>query len=242
MNDLKGKIAIVTGGSQGLGAAITEVLADAGVTVLIGDVQEQKAKEYAEKLNKDGKKVTALKLDVGTEESVQEMMNHIEKEHNGQLDILINNAGIDVTKPVEELTVQEFQRVVTVNLVGPFLMSKYAMELMKQNKKGHIVNIASTAAKRSWANASAYHASKWGLLGMSHGMYVEAREQNIKVSAVVAGGMRTPFILDRFPDTPLNKLQDPKNVAMTVKFVLQQPDESIIPEVMIVPLLESSWP
>jgi short-subunit dehydrogenase len=71
---------------------------------------------------------------------------------------------------------------------------------MKAQGGGHIVNIASTAAKRAWPNASAYHASKWGLLGLSHALHAELRPHRIKVSAVVAGGMRTPFLLDRFPD------------------------------------------
>src|SRR6476646_2668481 len=104
------------------------------------------------------------------------------------------------------------------------------------------VNIVSTAAKRAWANAAAYHASKWGLLGLSHALHVEARPHRVKVTAVVAGAMRTPFILDRFPDTPLDVLQDPRNVAATVRFVLEQPAETVIPEVMVVPMRETSWP
>ncbi len=237
MNNLKGKTALVTGGSQGLGEQITRVLANSGVQVVIGDIQEDKARELSQTIEY----VSAVKLDVSREDNVKEVIERIVKMH-GKLDIVVNNAGIDVTKSVEDLSVGEFELVVKVNLIGPFLVSKYALAEMKKKKKGHIVNIASTAAKRSWANASAYHASKWGLLGMSHGMYVEAREQNIKVSAVVAGGMRTPFILERFPDTPLDKLQDPRNVAETVKFVLMQPEETIIPEVMVLPLMESSWP
>jgi short-subunit dehydrogenase len=113
---------------------------------------------------------------------------------------------------------------------------------MQQQGQGHIVNIASTASKRAWANASAYHASKWGLLGFSHALHVEARPHGIKVTAVIAGGMQTPFILDRFPDTPLDKLQDPKNVADTIRYVLCQPAATVIPEVMVVPMQESSWP
>src|SRR6476646_2590861 len=104
------------------------------------------------------------------------------------------------------------------------------------------VNIVSTAAKRAWANASAYHASKWGLLGLSHALHVEARPHGVKVTAVVAGGMRTPFLLDRFPDLDPGVLQDPANVAETVRFVLTQPDETVIPEVMVIPMRESSWP
>ncbi|MDK0767112.1 SDR family NAD(P)-dependent oxidoreductase, partial [Clostridium perfringens] len=88
---------------------------------------------------------------------------------------------------------------------------------------GDIVNITSTAAKRAWPNASAYHASKWGLLGLSHAMHAELREHGIRVTAVVAGGMRTPFLLDRFPDLDPEKLQDPAHVARAVCFALAQP-------------------
>src|SRR5437762_14277056 len=121
-------------------------------------------------------------------------------------------------------------------------MSKLALGPMRRQGRGHIVNIVSTAAKRAWPNASAYHASKWGLLGFSHALHVEAREHNVKVTAVVAGGMRTPFLLDRFPDIDLGTLQDPRNVAETIRYVLSQPGESVIPEVIVLPLRETSWP
>jgi NADP-dependent 3-hydroxy acid dehydrogenase YdfG len=104
------------------------------------------------------------------------------------------------------------------------------------------VNITSTAAKRAWANGSAYHASKWGLLGFSHALHTEARPHNVKVTAVVSGGMRTPFLLERFPDLDLGTLQDPHNVAETIRFVLTQPDETVIPEVLVLPMRETSWP
>jgi NADP-dependent 3-hydroxy acid dehydrogenase YdfG len=113
---------------------------------------------------------------------------------------------------------------------------------MKEQGSGHIVNIISTAAKRTWANASAYHASKWGLLGFSHALHVEARPHGVKTTAVVAGGMRTPFLLDRFPDIDVDTLQDPRNVADTVRFILTQPAETVIPEVMVIPMTETSWP
>jgi short-subunit dehydrogenase len=107
---------------------------------------------------------------------------------------------------------------------------------------GHIVNISSTAAKRAWPNASAYHASKWGLLGLSHALHAELRPQGIKVTAVLAGGMRTPFLLDRFPDIDVSTLQDPVNVAIAVKSVLLLPEQTVIPEIMVLPMQETSWP
>lgn len=159
-----------------------------------------------------------------------------------RLDILINNAGIDVTVPVDELSIEEWDRIMGVNLRAPFLLSRLAFRHMKDRGRGQIVNIISTAAKRAWPNASAYHASKWGLLGLSHALHAEGRPHGIKVTAVVSGGMRTPFLLDRFPDIDPTTLQDPRNVAETVRFVLLQPDETVIPEVMVLPMRETSWP
>jgi short-subunit dehydrogenase len=113
---------------------------------------------------------------------------------------------------------------------------------MKRIGGGHIVNVASTAAKRAWANASAYHASKWGLLGLSHAMHAELRQHNIKVTAVIAGGMRTPFLLDRFPDIDVTTLQDPMNVAQAIQSVLLLPNETVVAEIMVLPMKETSWP
>ncbi|HKQ27764.1 MAG TPA: SDR family oxidoreductase, partial [Burkholderiales bacterium] len=160
----------------------------------------------------------------------------------GRFDVLINNAAVDFTVPIDELTMAQWDAVINVNLRGPFLMSKHAARIMKGQGSGHIVNIASTASKRAWPNASAYHASKWGLLGLSHALHAELRPHRIKVSAVVAGGMRTPFLLDRFPDIDPGVLQDPANVAATIRFLLTLPEETVIPEVMVIPMRESSWP
>ena len=163
-------------------------------------------------------------------------------ERLGRIDVLVNNAGTDKTLPVEELSVADWDRVRSVNLDGPFYLAREVFPHMRAQRGGHIVNIVSTAAKRSWANASAYHASKWGLLGLSHALHVEGRPLGIKVTAVIAGGMRTPFLLDRFPDLDPGVLQDPRNVAETIRFVLTQPAETVIPEVLVLPMKETSWP
>jgi NADP-dependent 3-hydroxy acid dehydrogenase YdfG len=238
MNDVKGKVIIITGGGQGLGEATTRVLAKAGAIVIPADIKDDQVKKLANEL---GEKAMGIKLDVSDEKSVQEVIDTVVKQYR-KLDVIINNAGIDVTKSLDELSVDEWDKVVKVNLRGPFLMTKYGFAAMEKTGKGHIVNICSTAAKRAWANAAAYHATKWGLLGFSHATHVEGRAKNIKVTAIVAGGMRTPFILERFPDTPLDVLQDPENVAETIKFVLSQPNESVIPEIMVIPMKETSWP
>ncbi len=241
MEELNGQVALVTGGGRGLGEAIVRTLGAAGVRVVIGDVRTDLAEHVAQELTAAGCEATAMKFDVTDERQVESGIREIAHIF-GRLDILVNNAGTDITLPIEEVAVKDWDRVIAVNLRGPMLTMKSAFPIMEKQGGGSIVNITSTAAKRAWANASAYHASKWGLLGLSHALHVEGRPKNIKVTAIVAGGMRTPFLLDRFPDIDLNNLQDPKNVAETVKFVLMQPRETVIPEVMVIPMRETSWP
>lgn len=238
---LHDKVVLVTGGAQGLGAAIVEALAEEGAVTIAADVKTEGLEAMKGKLNGSGEKVHTYRMDVSDRSDVEDVTDRIVKDH-GKLDVVINNAAVDYTKPISDLDFQEWEKVIGVNLHGPFYVSKTAFPHLARNGSGHIVNIVSTASKRTWANAAAYHASKWGLLGLSHALHVEARPSNIKVTAVVAGGMQTPFILERFPDVDPNVLQDPKNVAATVKFILTQPAETVIPEVMVIPMRETSWP
>ncbi|HEX7048449.1 MAG TPA: SDR family oxidoreductase [Gammaproteobacteria bacterium] len=241
MTSLKDKVALVTGAGQGLGAEICKSLAAEGAVVALGDIKPDGLKKTAKDITDTGCDAQTYVMDVSDLESVERVIDDVIKDC-GRLDFIINNAGIDYTKSVEEMSYEEWDRVLNVNLRGPFMVAKAAWPHLKKNRSGHIVNIVSTASKRAWENASAYHASKWGLLGFSHALHTEARKENIKVTALIAGGMKTPFILERFPDTNPNVLQDPKNVADTVRYVLSQPAETVIPEVMVLPMTETSWP
>ena len=241
METLKGKVALVTGGGGGLGQATCHTLAAAGAIVISADVSRDLAENVCGANRIEGGRALPCRLDVTAEGQVEQVIDQVVAEH-GRLDVLINNAGVDVTAPIEDLSVADWDRIIGVNLRGPFLMSRKALGVMRRQGSGHIVNIVSTAARRAWANASAYHASKWGLLGFSHALHVEARPHRVKVTAVIAGGMRTPFLTERFPDLDPGLLQDPANVAETIRFVLGQPAESVIPEIMVIPMRETSWP
>ncbi|MBC8033030.1 MAG: SDR family oxidoreductase [Chitinophagaceae bacterium] len=241
MNSVKEKVIVVTGGGQGLGAAICRTLAEDGAIVLPVDIKPAGMQKIIEELTAQGVRAEGFSMNVTDEKNVEEVIGQIIAKY-GRIDAVINNAGIDFTMSVEEIGYEQWRQVIDVNLCGPFNVSKAVYTHMKNNGSGHIVNITSTAAKRAWPNASAYHASKWGLLGFSHALHSEARKDGIKVTAIVAGGMQTPFLLERFPDIDPNVLQDPKNVAETVKYVLCQPKESVIPEVTILPMRETSWP
>jgi NAD(P)-dependent dehydrogenase (short-subunit alcohol dehydrogenase family) len=241
MQELTGKVAIVTGSARGLGKAIVETLCEAGLSVVGADINQSENLQTAEAIQARGGIVEPVQLDLSDEGQVEAFVSRVVAQY-GRLDVVVNNAGVDRTVSVEELSVADWDCIHRVNLRAPFLMAKHAFPIMRKQGSGSIVNVASTAAKRAWPNACAYHSSKWGLLGLSHALHAEGRKENIKVTAVIAGGMRTPFLLDRFPDLDPNLLQDPANVAKTVLFVLQLPDETVIPEITVIPMRETSWP
>ena len=245
---LEGQVILVTGGAGGLGRCIGALLGESGARVALADLTLDRAQSAASELAERGIRGFGLALDVGDPAAVERALNDVQ-ERFGRLDAVINNAAIDHTVPIGEMEPAQWERIVRTNLNGPFFVAKYAAAAMARTRGtdgkpvgGHIVNICSTASKRAWPNAAAYHATKWGLLGLSHALHAELRPQRIKVSALLAGGMRTPFLLDRFPDIDPDVLQDPMNVAQAVRFVLTQPAETVIPELMVLPMRESSWP
>ncbi|RZL37059.1 MAG: SDR family oxidoreductase [Rubrivivax sp.] len=239
---LAGQVALITGGGRGLGAAIAQVLGESGMRLVLADVDVQRAQNCAALLEEQDIEAVAVPLDVSDPAQCEQAVAAAVAQF-GRIDALVNNAAIDVTAPLTELAVEDWLRVLHTNLSGPLLMTKFATaQMLRQPKGGHVVNIASTASKRAWPNASAYHATKWGLLGLSHALHAELRDQRVRVSAIVAGGMKTPFLLDRFPGIDETKLQDPINVACAIRFLLQQPEGSVIPEMTVLPTLETSWP
>ena len=242
MNEaLRDRVVLLTGGGGGLGAAICHELAAEGAIVIAADLRSEGAEEVARGINDRGGKAIALTADVGEAAETEGVVVRA-LEQFGSLDVLVNNAGTDVTLPLEALSIEQWDRVLSTNLRGPFLLAKAVLPAMQRQGSGHIVNITSTAARRAWPNASAYHASKWGLLGFSHALHAELRPHGIKVTAIIVGGMKTPFLLDRFPDIDVGTLQDPANVARAVRFVICQPTETVIPEIMVLPMRETSWP
>ena len=187
MKTLDGKIILVTGGARGLGEAICRELSAAGAQVILMRIC---AWTWPNKSPTKSTSRAARSLPwswmspMKTRSSTA--VDQIQAQY-GRLDVLINSAGIDKTVSIEELEVEDWDRIMAVNLRAPFILAKYALPIMRQQGSGYIINICSTAAKRAWPNASAYHASKWGLLGFSHALLTEARPHNIKVTALDPG-------------------------------------------------------
>jgi NAD(P)-dependent dehydrogenase (short-subunit alcohol dehydrogenase family) len=241
---LEDRTVFITGAGSGLGAAIARDLLDAGARVVLVDLVIEKAREVATSIDPAGQRTLVIGCDISQADATQAAVQRAAT-HFGGIDALVNNAGTDVTTDLESLNVEDWDRVLGTNLRGPYLLSRAALKHLRASdggRGGHIVNIASTASRRAWPNASAYHASKWGLLGLSQSLHAELRAQGVRVTSVIVGGMRTPFLLDRFKDLDPSRLQDPANVARAVRFVLGMPRDSVVAEIMVLPLQESSWP
>ena len=238
---LAGKTVLITGAASGLGASLARVLGEAGASVVGVDIQAGRLADGMAALRERGLDARGFAADLADPHEAARAVDAA-LDGNGRLDILVNNAGTDITLPLHELSDSDWLRVIGTNLGAPFVLARQAAAAMRRQGGGAIVNIASTAAKRAWPNASAYHASKWGLLGLSHALHAELRPYGIRVTAVVAGGMRTPFLLERFPELDAAALQDPDDVADAIRSVLLLPASSVVAELTILPLRETSWP
>ena len=189
--DLTGKVAIVTGGAQGIGRAICLGLAEQGVDVAIVDLKNQQTNETAKVVEKLGRKSLRLEADVSSEESVKGLFTKVVKEF-GAVDILVNNAGICRMTPILEIEVAEWDKIMAVNLRGTFLMCREAFKIMKEKRAGKIINIASAAAKIGGLVAGAhYSASKAGVMCFTKSLALQAAPYKINVNAVAPGPTAT---------------------------------------------------
>jgi 2-deoxy-D-gluconate 3-dehydrogenase len=192
--DLAGKAAIVTGGAKGIGYGIAYRLAEAGAKVLVADTDEVTAQKTAEELGAKGWTAASIKVDVSSEEDVQRMVAACQ-ENFGSLDILVNNAGIYPPAPVAQMTADQFEKVMHVNLRSVFLTTKYASEVMKRQGGGRIINITSIDALHpSMVGLAHYDASKHGVWGFTKNLALELAEHKIQVNAVAPGGIATPGV------------------------------------------------
>ena len=190
MFDLSGKVAVVTGASSGLGRDAAIAYAEAGADVVLLARRLERLEELAEEIKKMGRDVLAIKMDVTDEENVKAGIQQA-YDHFGHLDILLNNAGIAVHGGVDSLTVEAFDKSMDVNVKGIFLVSKYVVQHMIENKYGKIVNVASINAvmadKADIFIRHSYNASKAAVVGLTKGMAASYGKHNITTNAVGPG-------------------------------------------------------
>ena len=231
---LKNKIAIITGGTKGIGRGIAEALVREGVSVCISARHQNEIDETVEKLNELGKgKATGGVCDVREYDQVKALIDHTVTELGG-LDILVNNAGIGKFESVADTSPEDFRAVLETNLFGVFYCCREAIPAMKKRGGGYIINISSLAGVNAHPRMAAYNASKFGLNGFSEALMQEVRHDNIKVSYIMPGSVNTEFGGDAPSDEKSWQLTPP-DIARVVIDLLHHDDRSLPSRVEIRP-------
>jgi 3-oxoacyl-[acyl-carrier protein] reductase len=226
--NLKDKVALVTGGSLGIGRAVAQSLAEAGARVAITGRNKANLDDAAAKLG-----VHAIQADVSVEADVLRTYQEVLAKF-GDLDILINNAGIGVFKPLVEMETKGFDDVFATNVRGAMMMGREAAKIFVKRNGGNIINIASTAAVRGAPNGTAYYASKFALRGMTECWRGELRKHNVRVMLVNPSEVITNFAATAGfaqKDNP-SKLRG-EEIAFAVKAALEMDDRGFIPELTV---------
>jgi 3-oxoacyl-[acyl-carrier protein] reductase len=223
--NLENKIAVVTGGTKGIGRAIAEELLKADAKVFVCARNREELKRAVAEMSELGQ-IEGELCDMRSFEQVKMMIDEAERKFGG-VDVLVNNAGIGIFKSVEELTPEEFQAVLETNLFGVFYACHAAIPLMKRRGGGYIINISSLAGANAHPRMSAYNASKFGLNGFSEALMQEVRHDNIKVSYIMPGSVNTEFGGESVSPEKAWQLQ-PSDISQVVLNLLQM-DERALP-------------
>ncbi len=230
MDDLAGKISIVTGGAMGIGKAIALRLARDGSDVVVADIDGELVQKTAKEIQSIGRKSLFFKLDVRQYDQVKAMVDEILKSFD-KVDILVNNAGIlGPVTPVWEYPIEDWDRVMEVNMKGTFLCCKTVVPLMLKRKNGRIVNVASLGGKESNPNMSAYCASKAAVIGFTKTLAKEVAQQGIVVNCVTPSVIETRIAESLGEDVrktllqkiPMGRFGKPSEVAALVKFLVSE--------------------
>ena len=228
--DLSKKIAIVTGGTKGIGRAIAEALVDAGASVAITARNQDEITKAVSQINRRSRGMAkGYVCDVRDYNQVKSLFADV-----GAVDILINNAGVGIFSSVESMSVEDFRTVLETNVFGVFYCCHEAIPLMKQRGGGYIINISSLAGANAHPKMAAYNASKFGLNGFSEALMQEVRHDGIKVSYIMPGSVNTEFGGDETSDEKSWQLQ-PTDIAQVVLHLLQYPERTLPSRVEIRP-------
>jgi 3-oxoacyl-[acyl-carrier protein] reductase len=196
---LDGQVAAVTGGASGIGDATAQVLASAGAAVVIGDIDEEGAQRTAKQIEADGGRAVALRTDTSRRADVDALVDRAVSQY-GQLDVMCNVAGIGYAKPVTDITDDDFDRLVNINLKGVLLGCQAALRVMTPRHSGCIVNVSSTAIDCPYPNQALYGMTKAGVAYLSQVLGVEAAANGIRVNAIAPGSTPTNFGRFRYAD------------------------------------------
>jgi 3-oxoacyl-[acyl-carrier protein] reductase len=226
--EFAGQTAIVTGAARGFGRAIARRLARGGAKVVAADINLPGAEETAALVEQDGGEALAVHTDVASAASVENMVKAALTQFGNRVDVLVNNAAIWTLVPTEELSEADWDRMININMKGVFLCCKAVIPVMKRQRRGHIVNIASIAARNGGTFAGIHYvASKGGVLAMTKKLAKELGQYGIVVNGVNPGSSQTDMMVG-WPEevlqgiiknTPLGRMAQPEDIADTVAFL-----------------------
>ena len=220
---VENKKIIVTGASGGIGNSIVEKLHNNGATILATGTRDEKLNELKQKF----KNIKTLKFDISDHNKIEEFLNTATEDLGGSLDCIVNNAGITKDNLTIRMSMEEWTKVIDINLTSTFLMSKFAIKKMLKNKSGKIINITSVVGHTGNIGQANYTASKAGIVAMSKSLAIEYAKKNINVNCISPGFISTAMtdkIDDKFKETiiskiPANRLGKPEDIANAVLFL-----------------------
>ena len=231
MKRFEGKVVLITGGSSGIGADNARAFSEEGAKVVITDVDEEKGKELAQEINDAGGKALFMKHDVSSAQETKRIVESV-VEKFGRLDVAFNNAGIGgPSLPLSEYPEEDWERVISINLLGVYYGMKYEIQQMLKQGGGAIVNNSSILGKVGFNNASAYVAAKHAVVGMTKAAALEYSSKNIRINAVNPAFIKTPLLeasgmkegTDMYDMLvglhPIGRLGEPREVANAVLFL-----------------------
>ena len=223
---IRDKVAVVTGSTKGIGLAAAEALLAAGAKVMISARNKEEVAAVGKRLGVvDAAKVSGQACDVRREDEVEALFRAADRAFGG-VDILVNNAGVGLFKNLEEMTLEEWNRVIETNVTGVFLCSRAAIPRMRRRGGGYIINISSLAGKNAFPTATAYNASKFALNGISEALMQEVRYDGIRVSYIMPGSVNTHF--GGTPPDPAKEWKlAPSDVAQVILDLLRHPSRSL---------------
>jgi 3-oxoacyl-[acyl-carrier protein] reductase len=238
--DLRGKTALITGASRGIGFAIASALAKEGVNIAVNSRSAANLEHVKRELSSYGVKVLACPADLSDASTPAKIIGDIIT-HFGQLNILVNNAGVAVRKPLAATTANEWDMHMAINARAPFLLSREAIPYLKKSDHATIINISSVVGSKAYVNQGAYTASKHALEGMSKVLAQEVFQDGIRVHVIASGGVATGMITGTRPDLDVSVLPAPEEIADIVLFLLTHRGNAVIDKVNVRRSTKSPW-
>jgi len=230
--DLKGKTALVTGASSGIGRAVSIAIGSQGASVGLLARSEDELEETKKQVEDAGGSAAVIPTDVTEPEQVREGVEQTAATLGG-IHIVANIAGLGIFKNLEDMSVDEWDKHIDVMLRGAFLVTKYSLPHIYEQERGHVLAVTSMWAKRFCAKCTGYTGAKFGVRGLMQSLREEARPHNVKVTNIMPGTVDTPFFDKANWDANLKCALYPKDVADTIVFALQLPDRAVIEELSL---------